>query len=220
MRPRDVAELTDDVRLHQLFLEEVDTVRPEVATELREPVELLLVTVKAPALEDALGRIQGPAETIVPLLNGIEHMQAIRSRFPRSRVLGATIGFIEAWLERPGVVVLGAALLAAALLGEVWCGAATHCRDAILLTLELSNLNLTIGRDPKRTGHIRIFEAWANVEHTLVWVYEETPPRVVHRVIVYDADTGEKVHDFSQADERVVVARGGRGGSSGHPSTA
>ena len=47
-------------------------------------------------------------------------------------------------------------------------------------------MNLTIGRDPKRTGHIRIFEAWANLEHTLVWVYEETPPRVVHRVIVYD----------------------------------
>ena len=47
-------------------------------------------------------------------------------------------------------------------------------------------MNLTIGRDPKRTGHIRIFEAWANAEHTLVWVYEETPPRVVHRVIVYD----------------------------------
>jgi hypothetical protein len=47
-------------------------------------------------------------------------------------------------------------------------------------------MNLTIGRDPKRTGHIRIFEAWANADHTLVWVYEETPPRVVHRVIVYD----------------------------------
>ncbi|GAC1433341.1 MAG: GTPase ObgE [Terriglobales bacterium] len=30
--------------------------------------------------------------------------------------------------------------------------------------------------------------------------------------IVYDAETGEKVHDFSGADERVVIARGGRGG--------
>jgi len=30
--------------------------------------------------------------------------------------------------------------------------------------------------------------------------------------IVYDEDTGEKVHDFSHADERVVIARGGRGG--------
>ena len=85
--------------------EEVETVRPDVVTELRQPVELLLVTVKAPSLEDALGRIQGPAETIVPLLNGIEHMRTIRSRFPRSRVVGGTIGFIETWLERPGVVV-------------------------------------------------------------------------------------------------------------------
>jgi GTPase len=30
--------------------------------------------------------------------------------------------------------------------------------------------------------------------------------------IVYDETTGELVHDFSRADERVVVARGGRGG--------
>ena len=30
--------------------------------------------------------------------------------------------------------------------------------------------------------------------------------------IVYDAETGDKVHDFSHADERVVIARGGRGG--------
>jgi GTP-binding protein len=30
--------------------------------------------------------------------------------------------------------------------------------------------------------------------------------------IVYDEETGERVHDFSQADERLVIARGGRGG--------
>jgi GTP-binding protein len=30
--------------------------------------------------------------------------------------------------------------------------------------------------------------------------------------IVYDDSTGERVHDFSRADERIVVARGGRGG--------
>jgi GTPase len=30
--------------------------------------------------------------------------------------------------------------------------------------------------------------------------------------IVYDEETGEKVHDFSRPDERVVIARGGRGG--------
>src|SRR5271168_3493427 len=30
--------------------------------------------------------------------------------------------------------------------------------------------------------------------------------------IVYDFDTGEKVHDFSRPDESVVIAKGGRGG--------
>jgi GTPase len=30
--------------------------------------------------------------------------------------------------------------------------------------------------------------------------------------IVYDDETGQKVHDFSHADERIVIARGGRGG--------
>src|ERR1051326_5435053 len=30
--------------------------------------------------------------------------------------------------------------------------------------------------------------------------------------IVYDEETGQKVHDFSRPDERVVIARGGRGG--------
>ena len=47
-------------------------------------------------------------------------------------------------------------------------------------------MNLTMGRDPQGYGHIRLFEAWANEARTLVWVYEETPPRAVHRVIVYD----------------------------------
>ncbi|MEP7004108.1 MAG: hypothetical protein ABI888_06165, partial [Chloroflexota bacterium] len=47
-------------------------------------------------------------------------------------------------------------------------------------------MNLTIGRDPAGYGHIRLFEAWANDAHTLVWVFEETPPRAVHRVVVYD----------------------------------
>src|SRR5207302_9823172 len=30
--------------------------------------------------------------------------------------------------------------------------------------------------------------------------------------IVYDADSGDAVHDFSRPDERVVIASGGRGG--------
>jgi len=85
--------------------ESVKTVRPRVATELREPVELLLVTVKAPSLGDALDRVEAAPRFALPLLNGIEHLETLRERLPGTNVVGASIGRIEAWLERPGVVI-------------------------------------------------------------------------------------------------------------------
>ena len=81
------------------------TARPRVETELREAVELLLVTVKAPALDAAVDRVRAAPKVVVPLLNGIEHIATLRERFPDSHVAGASIGRIEAWLERPGVVL-------------------------------------------------------------------------------------------------------------------
>ncbi|HEX6512838.1 MAG TPA: hypothetical protein VF157_11095 [Chloroflexota bacterium] len=48
-------------------------------------------------------------------------------------------------------------------------------------------LNLTIEQDPQGYGHVRLFAGWANSQHTRMWVYEETPPRVVHHVIAYDS---------------------------------
>jgi 2-dehydropantoate 2-reductase len=96
------------LRSHGLALrrgQTVDTVWPRVEPELHEPVELLLVTVKAPALEAALERVATTPRAVVPLLNGIEHLETLRARFPESGVVGASIGRIEAWLEGPGVVV-------------------------------------------------------------------------------------------------------------------
>jgi GTP-binding protein len=41
---------------------------------------------------------------------------------------------------------------------------------------------------------------------------EDITLKVPVGTILYDEDTGERVHDFSRADERIVIARGGRGG--------
>jgi 2-dehydropantoate 2-reductase len=101
----DTAELIRSEGLTLRHGQEVETARPEAVTELREPVELLLVAVKAPALDDALGRVQAPPETVIPQLNGIEHMETLRRRLPDSRVVAGSIGWIEAWLERPGVIL-------------------------------------------------------------------------------------------------------------------
>ena len=95
-----------------------ETVLPDATSELLEPVELLFVTVKAPALEDALERVKAAAATVIPLLNGIEHMQTIRSRLVESVVIAGSVSLIEAYLERPGVIVQKTPAVVLTLAGE------------------------------------------------------------------------------------------------------
>jgi len=85
---------------------EIATEHPEVVERLTTPVELLLVTVKAPALDDALARVTAVADVIVPLLNGIEHLETIRARVD-GRVIAGTVGLIEAYRENPTTIVQG-----------------------------------------------------------------------------------------------------------------
>ncbi|MDP2326527.1 MAG: hypothetical protein Q8M79_00390, partial [Dehalococcoidia bacterium] len=47
-------------------------------------------------------------------------------------------------------------------------------------------MNLTKRVDPRGYGHVRLFAAWANDEHTRMWVYEETPRQSIYHVIAYD----------------------------------
>lgn len=62
--------------------------------QLSRSVDVLFVTVKATSLSAALERI--PEEilgdaVVVPLLNGVEHVEFLRHHFPRARVVVATI---------------------------------------------------------------------------------------------------------------------------------
>ena len=73
--------------------------RMEVVEQLARPVDLLLVTVKAPALEDAIERIDPAAvngAVVVPLLNGLEHMDVLRARFG-DRVAAGSISHFQAY---------------------------------------------------------------------------------------------------------------------------
>jgi 2-dehydropantoate 2-reductase len=97
----------------------METVRTEAASLLHESVDLLLVTVKSSALGDALGRVMAPAVTVIPLLNGIEHMQTIRSGLPESAVVAGSVSLIEAYLERPGLIVQTTPAVVLTLAGDV-----------------------------------------------------------------------------------------------------
>jgi 2-dehydropantoate 2-reductase len=77
--------------------------RPEAVEVLDDDVDLLLVTVKAPALEDALERIGADATVVVPLLNGLEHVHRLRALLG-GRVVAASVGRLEAFRDGPTTV--------------------------------------------------------------------------------------------------------------------
>ena len=70
--------------------------RVEVVEQLAKPVDLLLVTVKAPVLDDAVGRVDPSAVergVVVPLLNGLEHMDVLKARFDGRDAAGSISHF-------------------------------------------------------------------------------------------------------------------------------
>ena len=82
-------------------------VRPEAVTQLAEPVDLLLVSVKAFGLDDALARVDRSAvahAVVLPLLNGLEHVDLIRERLGR-RVAAGSIGRLEAYRRGATTIV-------------------------------------------------------------------------------------------------------------------
>jgi 2-dehydropantoate 2-reductase len=76
------------------------------ATRLSEPVDACLVTVKATHLREAMVRLPVDAfgdGLVIPFLNGLEHVELLRSVYPPSSVAAATIR-VEAFRLGPGVI--------------------------------------------------------------------------------------------------------------------
>ena len=71
---------------------------PKATARLTNSIEILIVAVKATALNEALERIEAPPRLVVPLLNGLDHMHALRQRFDPTTVAAGVIR-IEA--DRP-----------------------------------------------------------------------------------------------------------------------
>ena len=90
---------------------------PEAVERLETPVALLAVAVKAYDLDAALDRVAAtvlPGAVVLPLLNGLEHVEAVRRRLGTSdtvsrgaaaAVVAGSIGRLEAFSPEPGVVV-------------------------------------------------------------------------------------------------------------------
>jgi 2-dehydropantoate 2-reductase len=70
------------------------------------PVDVLWITVKATQLESALTALKNPnlVKAIVPLLNGIDHLSLLRSKYGAERVIAATIAVESERVSRGHIV--------------------------------------------------------------------------------------------------------------------
>lgn len=90
VRPESVASYPAEIQLESPF----GNFRVPVAHDATvPPVDVLWITVKATQLDAALKAIPRPdtAQTVVPLLNGIDHLALLRATYGKQRVIAATI---------------------------------------------------------------------------------------------------------------------------------
>jgi len=78
----------------------------ERVSEIAQPFDVLWIAGKATHLEEALREIKNAEQigVIIPLLNGIDHVALLRSRFGHDKVVPATIG-MESERAAPGKII-------------------------------------------------------------------------------------------------------------------
>jgi 2-dehydropantoate 2-reductase len=105
MREESRARYGGVMHVESVLLGDFDAQIPAAAT-LEEPVDVVWVTTKAPQLAEALERVPESAaddSVVVPLLNGLDHVELLRGRFGAAAVLPASIA-IESERVEPGIV--------------------------------------------------------------------------------------------------------------------
>jgi 2-dehydropantoate 2-reductase len=90
------------LRLSSLRLGEL-VVHPAATARLDDDVDVLVIATRAAAVDAALSRVSGEAGLVVPLLDGIDHVAALRARFG-PRAIAATIA-VESERAAPGVIL-------------------------------------------------------------------------------------------------------------------
>jgi 2-dehydropantoate 2-reductase len=119
------------------------------ATRLEAPVDVCYVAVKATSLEEALQEVPPEAigdALVVPFLNGIDHVELLRRRYPADQVVAATIR-IESARVAPGAIEHPSGFCAV----ELAPGRADPSRfDALVAKLERVGMDVAVRDDERR----------------------------------------------------------------------
>ena len=103
------------------------TASVKAVSRLTDSVDVLWIATKTYQLEAALGSVETTPAIVVPLLNGVDHIAALRSRFGHDRVVPATIAveaerisaghFVQRSPVRLAIAASGEAMLRATVAG-------------------------------------------------------------------------------------------------------
>jgi 2-dehydropantoate 2-reductase len=104
VRPESLKEYPSELSLQSPFGS--FSVPVERAAAVTQPFDILWIAVKATHLDAALRGVANAEQlgAIVPLLNGIDHVALLRSRFGHDRVVPGTIG-VESERAAPGKII-------------------------------------------------------------------------------------------------------------------
>lgn len=121
--------------------------RPTAVCALERQAHTLLVATKASGLGAALERIHVSPTIVVPMLNGLDHMEVMRRRFGRGSVAAGTIR-IESDRPGPGRIVQSSPFLQVDLAADN--PAARHHLPSVQATLERAGVPTRIENGEKQ----------------------------------------------------------------------
>lgn len=101
VRPEKLANYPHDLSLERPQGFEPISAPAKAMASLAQPADLLWIAIKTYQFQSALDMVKTAPRYVIPLLNGVEHVAALRSRFGSERVIPATIA-VEAESSGPG----------------------------------------------------------------------------------------------------------------------
>ncbi|WP_124728523.1 ketopantoate reductase family protein [Staphylospora marina] len=108
VRPRRAAQLQrEGLVIRSRHGDALLRVKTVLSDEIRQPFDLVILSVKAyhlPDVRESLGAAVGERTVVLPLLNGIRHMDLLKQWFGPEKVLGG-LCFVEATLNKHGHVL-------------------------------------------------------------------------------------------------------------------
>jgi 2-dehydropantoate 2-reductase len=123
VRPEKLAEYPKSLTLERPS--GTITAPAKAVSTLTEPVDVLWIATKTYQLQTALESVKSSPALVVPLLNGVDHIEVLRARFGHDRVVPATIA-VEAerlapgrFVQRSPIVRLNLAASAEPVLGTI-----------------------------------------------------------------------------------------------------